>query len=413
LLSYDEAVDGGFGGGSSPGAVTADGGASPVAAHASDAAARLAAVKAHVLALQQMIAASGEKEVEERKREAEYAHPQWSGGPFGAPAAGGFGAPAAGGFGAPAAGGFGAPAAGGFGAPAAGGFGFGAPAAGGFGAPAARGFGAPANMRGKGFGGGGSRGCFGGGKGGSHPAMKARSAAPEMAMMAAAPQEMSAAPQEPSSPAPKAKPPPAEADKKGALALLLNGGSGSSGGGGGSCDLTLVPAELDARCEALAPTLRPTTIALGAAWTKKAAAALLASPRTATLDGGAQASERRAAFDLLDALSRSGALSLPNAELHVVLAATDRFEDSVVDTVVQRAQNPIARAERAALVVAAAVHGLPRGGAGVSQMVAPQHLARVQAAAPDLFRALPDAAAEVPPATLRAAGTTTDGDFLG
>jgi hypothetical protein len=46
-------------------------------------------------------------------------------------------------------------------------------------------------------------------------------------------------------------------------------------------------------------------------------------------------------------------------------------------------------------------------------MVAPQHLARVQAAAPDLFRALPDAAAEVPPATLRAAGTTTDGDFLG
>ena len=224
--------------------------------------------------------------------------------------------------------------------------------------------------------------------------MMAQSSEAPMATMAAAVPQQASMEETREVPPPRATPQVDQDQDSKALESTLgksgssSGGSSSSGSGGGAYDLTTLPAALDAACDAHAPTLRPTTISLGAAWTKKAAAALLAIPRTTPLNGDAQAAERRQAFDLLDALSRSGAQALPAAELHVIVAVTERFEDSVVDTVVQRSLNPIERGERAALVVAAAVHDLPRNeGASVAQLVAPQHLARVQASVPDLFQA--------------------------
>ena len=349
MLSYDAAVDGRNADNSSD--------ATPAvsAGRFSDTAMRLAAVKTHVADLRKMIEATTDKELAERRREAEYAQPLFTRTPPPAPdddllltrAVGSSGK------------------------------------------------------------GGGSYGK-GGGKGGDRafnaPMMRTArglEAAPRGLTMAQSSMEaptatMAAVPQQAATEVARELPPtekPAvdqDFDREALESALRNdgGGGSSSGGGGGAFDLTTLPAALDAACDAHAPTLRPTTISLGATWTKRAAAALLATPRTATLNGDAQAAERRQAFDLLDALSRSGAQALPAAELHVVVAVTERFEDSVVDTVVQRSLNPIERGERAALVVAAAVHGLSGNeGANVAQLVAPQHLARVQASVPDLFEA--------------------------
>jgi hypothetical protein len=74
------------------------------------------------------------------------------------------------------------------------------------------------------------------------------------------------------------------------------------------------------------------------------------------MDLDEQAESRTSAFDLLDALSRSGALSVDCAELHVIVAATHCFDKSLVATVVQGSVNPVEKVERSTLIMATTVH---------------------------------------------------------
>jgi hypothetical protein len=93
-------------------------------------------------------------------------------------------------------------------------------------------------------------------------------------------------------------------------------------------DYTKLPEVLDKRFEALDEDncLKATIIKPGNAWVKKSQASLLATPTTTHLGAKEQEEERKKAFDLLDALSRSGCLDFANAELHVVIASTHCFD---------------------------------------------------------------------------------------
>merc|ERR1719188_1629501 len=75
-------------------------------------------------------------------------------------------------------------------------------------------------------------------------------------------------------------------------------------------DYTRVPQEMDRQFEALDTdgALRPTIISPGDLWHRRSQKALLARPGDAVLDSDEQKRERDAAFDLLDALTKSGAL---------------------------------------------------------------------------------------------------------
>ncbi len=162
------------------------------------------------------------------------------------------------------------------------------------------------------------------------------------------------------------------------LSTALAGGSGSTV----ALDYTQYPGLLDKAYERfdVDSALRPTIINPGKLWTKRSQKALLEAPTTTTLTGDALGTEKNAAFDLLDALSRSGALTVDCASLHIVIAATHCFDDSLMDTVVQSNVNPIERVERSTLIMAATVHGVAS-----SQLVTDTQLPRVSTYSPMLF----------------------------
>jgi len=104
--------------------------------------------------------------------------------------------------------------------------------------------------------------------------------------------------------------------------------------------------------------VRPTIINVGDFWTKQASPSLLLPPTTTYLDQDAQIREKTACFELLDALSKSGALVMDHAELHVIIAATHSFDKTLMDVAIQDNVNPIESVERTTLILAAAMHGL-------------------------------------------------------
>jgi len=90
--------------------------------------------------------------------------------------------------------------------------------------------------------------------------------------------------------------------------------------------------------------------------------------------------EKDAAFDLLDALTKSGAISVDHASLHIVVAATHCFDKTVMETIVQDNMNPIDKVERSTLIMATTVHQQP-----ASALIRDAQLPRVKAASPMLF----------------------------
>ncbi|CAK9078296.1 unnamed protein product [Durusdinium trenchii] len=156
-------------------------------------------------------------------------------------------------------------------------------------------------------------------------------------------------------------------------------------------DYTRVAKQMDEQFEKLDPdsTLRPTIITPGSSWTKSSQPKLLAARQTESLEAEAQHRMKDAAFDLLDAITKSGALPLSHAEMHIVVAATHCFDQTVTETVIQENVNPIEKVERSSsldvsprgssLIMASTVHQQPPS-ALLNASVRP----RVLAASPQL-----------------------------
>jgi len=154
--------------------------------------------------------------------------------------------------------------------------------------------------------------------------------------------------------------------------------------GGAEPDYAALPGLLDRSFERLdvEGTLRPTKVVPGPIWKKRESPGLLAPMRERSLHGDAQAEERDRAFDLLDALTRSGALPVRRASLHVILAATHGFDQTLIDTIVQGNVNPIEKVERSVLIMTSTLQQQ-----APESLVAPAQLARIRAASPGLFAA--------------------------
>lgn len=126
-------------------------------------------------------------------------------------------------------------------------------------------------------------------------------------------------------------------------------------------DYTKVPGELDRRFEELDDdsALHATVIHTRDVWVRTAQKGLLSDPEDEILEADEQETEKNKTFDLLDALTKSGALPVEDATLHVVVAATHRFDKTLVNTVIQDNVNPIEKVERSLMIVGTTIFGLP------------------------------------------------------
>ena len=123
-------------------------------------------------------------------------------------------------------------------------------------------------------------------------------------------------------------------------------------------DFTLVPKVLDAKVEKFDAnsSLKSTILITGPVWERWRQEDLLSDPKSSRLFADDVRSEKNKAFDLLDALSRSGTLSIECAELHVVVAVSHCFENDLVGTIIQDNINPIEKVERSSLIVGSTIH---------------------------------------------------------
>ena len=108
-------------------------------------------------------------------------------------------------------------------------------------------------------------------------------------------------------------------------------------------------------------TLRSTVIQTAPTWTRHRQENLLTKIIPSKLSASAIKSEKAKAFDLLDALSRSGSLPIAFSELHVIACVTHCFEKNVMNTLIQDNINPIEKLEMSTLLVASTIHGKPAG----------------------------------------------------
>jgi hypothetical protein len=129
----------------------------------------------------------------------------------------------------------------------------------------------------------------------------------------------------------------------------------------GVADVVALPDTLQAVMGALPREVqaRPVVLKLAPTWSRTRREGLLASPTTASLDTDDQRTLRGEAFDLLDALTRSGALVYEDVDVHVVVEVSSSFTRSVVATVIEENVNVLDRVEQLGLTVVSALHGVP------------------------------------------------------
>ncbi len=122
---------------------------------------------------------------------------------------------------------------------------------------------------------------------------------------------------------------------KGEANLLSDSGTPTAKSDG--VDFTLLPQLLDAAVEKTdeASALRSTIIKTGQVWKRNRQENLLSGLKMKDLGADDLKQERNKAFDLLDALSRSGSLAIESSELHVIVAVTHCFEKDIIGTIIQ------------------------------------------------------------------------------
>jgi hypothetical protein len=145
--------------------------------------------------------------------------------------------------------------------------------------------------------------------------------------------------------------------------VLSNAQQSTSSATNNATDFTAMPKALDASIEKYdrGSALRSTIIKTSERWSRCRQENLLTKAVMADLGESDVKSEKNKAFDLMDALSRSGSLPILYSDLHVIICLTHCFEKDVMGTVVEDNINPIDRLELSTLLLGSTIHGMAPG----------------------------------------------------
>jgi len=151
---------------------------------------------------------------------------------------------------------------------------------------------------------------------------------------------------------------------------------------GTAVDITKFPGELDMKFEKFDTegALCSSIIKVSDSWKKTNRPSFLTTPKESVITGDNIRIEKNKAFDLLDALSRSGILDIEDTVFHVVMASTHSFDETLMDTLIKKSVNPIAKVETSALIISSTIHDTP-----VEDLIQEHALAKVQETSSQLF----------------------------
>ena len=125
-------------------------------------------------------------------------------------------------------------------------------------------------------------------------------------------------------------------------------------------DFTLLPKLLDTAIEKLndESSMRSTIIKTGQEWVRNRQENLLSGRKKKRLGIEEIKLETNKAFDLLDALGRSGSLPIESSELHVIVCASHCFQKDIISTIIEDNINPIQKLESSTILFASTIHGI-------------------------------------------------------
>jgi hypothetical protein len=105
--------------------------------------------------------------------------------------------------------------------------------------------------------------------------------------------------------------------------------------------------------------MRATKLVPSKVWTKHYKQGLLSKQEQVTMYEKEQIDQKNKALDLLDSLTKSGSLVLEDTVLHVIVGSTHVFDETLLNTIIQKNINPIERLERSSMLVASAIYNEP------------------------------------------------------
>lgn len=125
-----------------------------------------------------------------------------------------------------------------------------------------------------------------------------------------------------------------------------------------SADLISIPNILDTNFDKYCngSVLRSAMLNLNFPWSRTRQKSLLTPQTKSFLSSDDSSKEKFKAFELIDALTKSGGLTIDHASFHAIVSTQHAFDKTLMNTIIQDNINPISKLEVSSLTVAATLH---------------------------------------------------------